>query len=68
MKKVFFILIALFMVTTTFAETSNDGKRPKRPNSSGFNYAKHYRKARHHDRMNRWFDRDHCNHYRKYGY
>ena len=67
MKKVLFILIALFVVTSTFAETT-DTPRPRPRHSSGFNYAKHYRKQRHHERMNRLFDRDHCNHYRKFGY
>jgi hypothetical protein len=69
MKKLFFTLIALFVLTTAFSETSFD-KYPKRPksSSSGFNYQKHYRKQHRAKFFDKLFDRNHCNHYRQHGW
>ena len=56
------------MATSTFAETNID-KHPKRhKQSSGFNYAKHYRKQNRVKFFDRLFDRQNCNHYRQQGW
>ena len=52
---------------TTFAETSFDGGKGKN-HQSGFNYKKHYRKAKRVKFFNKLFNRDNCNHYRRNGW
>ena len=63
MKKLLVILVLALVGNIAFAETSVD-KYPK-PNNSGFNYAKHYRKQSRVKFFDRLFDRNNCNHYRQ---
>lgn len=64
MKKLLVILVLALVGNVAFAETSTD-KFPKRPSSSGFNYAKHYRKQHRTKVLNRIFNLNGCKHYRQ---
>ncbi len=64
MKKLLVILVLALVGNIAFAETSVD-KYPKypKPNNSGFNYAKHYRKQHRTNVLNRLFNLNGCKHY-----
>lgn len=62
MKKLLVILVLALVGNVAFAETTTD-KYPKRPSTSGFNYAKHYRKQHRTKVLNRIFNLNGCKHY-----
>ena len=63
MKKLLVILVLALVGNVAFAETTD--RHPKRPSTSGFNYAKHYRKQHRTKVLNHIFNLNGCKHYRQ---
>jgi hypothetical protein len=69
MKKLVLLLVVTMVTLGANASVSEsfDGGKSKK-HQSGFNYKKHYRKAKRVKFFNKLFNRDNCNHYRRNGY
>jgi hypothetical protein len=61
-------LVLLLVIATTTLEVSASVEQFNKGNDPGFNYKKHYRKAKRTRFLNRVFNLNNCRQYRRNGY